>query len=77
MKKLFGFIASIWGRALRVVVGLVLVGLGLGLVGGVGGWVMFAIGVVLVLVGAFDVCLFSPLFGKPFLGSRLREWANK
>ena len=77
MKKFFGFMASIWGRALRVVVGLVLVGLGLGLVGGAGGWVMFAIGVVLVLVGALDVCIFAPLFGKPFVGERLREWAKK
>jgi hypothetical protein len=77
MKKFFGFMASIAGRAARVVVGLVLVGLGLGLVGGVGGWVMFAVGVVLVLVGAFDVCIFAPLFGKPFTGKRLREWAKQ
>jgi hypothetical protein len=76
MKKFFGFMASIAGRAARVVVGLLLVGLGLGLVGGVGGWVMFAVGVVLVLVGAFDVCIFAPLFGKPFVGGRLREWAK-
>ncbi len=76
MKKFFGFMASVWGRAARVVVGLVLVGLGLGLVGGVGGWVLFAVGVVLVLVGALDVCLFAPLFGKPFTGARLREWAK-
>ena len=77
MKKFFGFMASIAGRAARVVVGLVLVGLGLGLVAGVGGWVMFAVGVVLVLVGALDVCLFAPLFGKPFTGKRLREWAGQ
>lgn len=77
MKKFFGFMASIAGRALRVVAGLVLVGLGFGLVGGAGGWVMFAVGVVLVLVGAFDVCIFAPLFGKPFTGSRLREWAKE
>ncbi len=77
MKNFFGFMASMAGRAARVVVGLLLVGLGLGLVGGVGGWVMFAVGVVLVLVGAFDVCLFAPLFGKPFTGSRLRAWAKQ
>jgi len=76
MKKFFGFMASIAGRAARVLVGFVLVGLGLGLVGGAGGWVMLAVGIVLVLVGAFDVCIFAPLFGKPFVGSRLREWAR-
>lgn len=76
MKKFFGFMASVAGRATRVVVGFVLVGLGLGLVGGAGGWVMLAVGIVLVLVGAFDVCIFAPLFGKPFVGSRLREWAS-
>ncbi len=77
MKKFFGFMASIAGRAARVLAGLILVGLGLGLVGGVGGWVMFAVGVVLVLVGALDVCIFAPLFGKPLSGERLRAWAKE
>ena len=76
MKKFFGFMASIAGRAARALVGFVLVGLGLGVVGGAGGWVMLAVGIVLVLVGALDVCIFAPLFGKPFVGSRLREWAK-
>lgn len=76
MKAFFGFMASVWGRALRAAAGVVLIGLGLGLVGGAGGWVMFAIGVFLVLVGALDVCVFAPLFGKPFTGKRLREWAK-
>jgi hypothetical protein len=76
MKKFFGFMASIAGRAARAIVGLVLVGVGLGVVGGVGGWVMFAVGVFLVLVGALDVCIFAPLFGKPFGGKKLREWAK-
>jgi hypothetical protein len=76
MKKFFGFMASMWGRVLRAAAGAALILVGLGVVGGVGGWVMFAVGVVLVLVGAFDVCIFAPLFGKPFMGKPLRDWAK-
>jgi hypothetical protein len=76
MKKFFGFMASMSGRILRAAAGGVLIGLGLGLVKGTGGWVMLAVGVFLVLVGLFDVCVFAALFGKPFTGKRLREWAK-
>jgi predicted alpha/beta hydrolase len=76
MKKFFGFMASTAGRILRAAAGGVLIGLGLGLVKGNGGWVMLAVGAVLVLVGLLDVCLFAPLFGKPFTGKHLREWAK-
>ncbi len=76
MKILFGFLASTAGRAVRVVAGLLLIGLGLLVVGGWRGWVMFAVGLVPLLAGAFDVCVFAPLFGKPFVGGRLREWAR-
>lgn len=76
MKKFFGFMASIAGRILRAAAGGVLIGLGLGLLDGTGRWVMVAVGAFLVLVGLLDVCVFAPLFGKPFTGKRLREWAK-
>jgi hypothetical protein len=62
------FMASPMGRWLRVVAGLALIALGLFAVGGVGGGVLAAVGVVPLLAGMFNLCLFAPLFGAPFLG---------
>jgi hypothetical protein len=76
MKKFFGFMASDAGRLARIVAGLVLMGLGLLLVGGWRGWVMVGAGAVPLLAGVLDVCVFAALFGKPFTGKRLREWAK-
>jgi uncharacterized protein YhhL (DUF1145 family) len=61
-----GFMRSTTGRALRVVVGVVLVLLAL-----VGPWastalnvILLILGIVLILVGALNYCLLAPLFGK-------------
>jgi hypothetical protein len=66
----FRFMASKTGRATRVVGGLALIIIG-ALIGGAG-WILAVIGLVPLLAGAFDVCVFAPLARKPFSGDRLR-----
>lgn len=64
------FLSSSSGRWVRVLAGIVLI------VTGViaSGWylILAALGAVFVLVGAFDVCLLAPLFGKPLGGKEFR-----
>ncbi|MBT8191765.1 MAG: DUF2892 domain-containing protein [Acidimicrobiia bacterium] len=66
----FRFMASKAGRATRVVGGLVLIVLG-AVIGGAG-WILAVVGLVPLLAGAFDVCVFAPLMRKPFSGDELR-----
>jgi hypothetical protein len=73
MNAFFRFIASPVGRLIRAVAGLVLIWVGLGWVQGTGGWVLVIVGLVPLLAGAFDRCVFAPLFGLPFVGWRLRR----
>lgn len=72
MKGFFGFMASPAGRITRVVAGVALILVGLLVVGDVVGYVIAAIGLVPLLAGLFDVCVFSKLFGGPFKGSEIR-----
>ncbi len=67
-----GFMASRTGRWTRMLVGASLV------VGGlssdsVKGRVMALVGLVPLLAGAFDVCLFGPLVGLPIRGEAIRR----
>ena len=77
MKGFFRFIAGPAGRAVRIVAGLVLIAVGLGLIHGVGGWILVIVGLVPLAAGVFDRCVFAPLFGLPFLGPQLREEVEK
>ena len=61
------------GRAVRVVAGIVLVVVGLWLVGGTGGVILAVVGLVPLLAGLFDFCVFAPLFGLPFMGKQVRQ----
>lgn len=72
MKGFFGFMASPAGRITRVVAGVALILVGLLVIGEVAGYVVAAIGLVPLLAGAFDVCVFSRLFGGPFKGEEIR-----
>ncbi len=73
MKAFFGFIASPTGRGVRIVAGLALILIGLLAVGNIWGWILAIVGLVPLLAGLFDRCVFAPLFGLPFVGPRLRE----
>jgi hypothetical protein len=76
MDGLFRFLASTAGRVTRVVAGLILIVVGLLLIHGVGGWIVAIIGLVPLAAGLFDVCVFAPLLGMPFVGSSLRMFLN-
>jgi hypothetical protein len=41
-------------------------------IGGMAGYVVAAIGLVPLLAGTFDKCVFSRLFGGPFSGQEIR-----
>lgn len=72
MNPVVKFLATSTGRAIRIAagVGLILWGL-LGLAGATG-IVVAIIGLVPLLAGLFDFCVFAPLFGAPLSGPRIR-----
>ena len=70
------FMASGLGRGLRIVAGIILIAVGLAVVGGTGGIVLAVIGLVPLLAGVVDVCLFAPLFGAPLKGTDVRAHAK-
>ena len=73
MNAFFRFLANSNGRVVRIVAGLLLIAIGLFWVHGTGGWVLAIVGWAPLLAGAFDKCLFAPLFGLPFNGPQLRD----
>ncbi|WP_238625737.1 YgaP family membrane protein [Aggregatilinea lenta] len=70
---LINFLASSTGRIVRIVAGAALVVLGLAVVGGTGGIILAVVGLVPLLAGLFDFCVFAPLFGMPFGGKDIRS----
>ena len=69
------FFATPAGRWARAAVGAVLLVLAF-VVGGAWAWVLGVLGVVFVAVGALDVCLLAPLFGKPLRGRDFRALSS-
>jgi hypothetical protein len=72
MDGLLRFFASTNGRMARVVAGAILLLVGVFVIGGTVGWIIGIIGLVPLLAGMFDFCVFAPLMGKPFMGNALR-----
>jgi hypothetical protein len=73
MKDFFKFLASRNGRIIRIVVGIILIAIGLfANINTVVGYILIVVGLVPLLAGIFDVCVFAPLFGRPFSGKKLR-----
>jgi hypothetical protein len=66
------FMASGLGRAVRIVAGIALIAGGLLSIGGTPGYLVAAIGLVPLLAGTFDKCVFSRLFGGPFSGPAIQ-----
>jgi len=77
VNEFFRFIAGPVGRLIRVIAGLALIVIGLWLIQGVVGWILAMVGLVPLLAGLFDRCVFAPLFGLPFDGYRLRHDLDK
>ncbi len=72
MNPFVTFMASTAGRITRVVAGILLVALGLFGIHGVGGTILAVFGLVPLVAGLFDFCVFAPLFGAPMSGPKIR-----
>ena len=72
MNPLIKFMASTTGRIVRVVAGIVLIAWGLLGLTGTTGIIVAVIGLVPLLAGLFDFCVFAPLFRNPFKGKEIR-----
>jgi hypothetical protein len=69
--KFSQFMASTIGRGIRILAGLALIVVGIALGGG--WWALAVVGLVPLLAGAFDVCIFNPLFHQPLSGRVVRQ----
>ncbi|HSR48126.1 MAG TPA: DUF2892 domain-containing protein [Anaerolineales bacterium] len=72
MNPFVTFMASTAGRAVRILGGIALIAWGLLGLGGTWGIVVAVIGLVPLLAGVFDFCVFAPLFGAPLSGPKIR-----
>jgi hypothetical protein len=72
MNPFIKFMASPAGRIIRIIAGIVLIALGLLVVHGVGGIILAVVGLVPLVAGLFDFCVFAPLFGAPLGGKQIR-----
>lgn len=73
MNGLFSFLASTAGRWTRIIAGAALVAWGYFGLTGTTSIIVIVIGLVPLLAGIFDVCVFAPLFRLPFGGPELRK----
>ena len=72
--KFSKFMASPAGRLLRIVAGLVLVYVGFFVMKNLGGYIIGVVGIVPLLAGIFDFCVFAPLFSMPLSGKAIRAY---
>ncbi len=61
------------GRVVRIGAGIILVALGLLVMSGIGGVIVAIVGLVPLVAGLTDYCVFAPLFGLPFSGKAIRS----
>jgi len=72
MNPFVKFMAFPAGRITRVVAGILLIALGLFAIHGVCGIILAIVGLVPLVAGLFDFCVFAPLFGAPMSGPKIR-----
>jgi len=73
MNPFVSFMASSTGRIVRVVAGIALVVWGWFGIGGATGMIVGIVGLVPLVAGVFDFCVFAPLFGAPLSGPKIRS----
>lgn len=73
MNPFVSFMASGAGRLTRIVAGILLVAWGLWGLSGAAGIIVIVVGLVPLLAGLFDFCVFAPLFGEPLSGPAIRS----
>lgn len=62
--RFLSFMNTTTGRAIRIVAGLALIGVGV-LIGGVGGTLLAVVALAPIATGVFGVCPINPLVGQP------------
>jgi hypothetical protein len=72
MNPFVSFMASATGRVVRVVAGLALIAWGWFGLTGTTSIIVMVIGLVPLIAGLFDFCVFAPLFGAPLSGPKIR-----
>jgi hypothetical protein len=72
MKALFKFMASKNGRITRAIAGLIIIFVAFSLQG-TARVVLIVVGLLPLLAGVFDFCIFAPFFKMPFMGEALRD----
>jgi len=72
MNPFVSYMASTTGRITRIVAGIALIAWGLMSLEGTTGIIVALVGVVPLLAGLFDFCVFAPLFGNPLSGAKIR-----
>ena len=66
------FMSSLSGRMLRIVAGIILIVVGLIVVHGTGGIILAIVGLVPLVAGLFNFCVFASLFGGPFFARDIK-----
>lgn len=72
MNPFVTFMASGTGRIARIVAGIALILVGLLVVKETTGIIIAVVGLLPLLAGLLDFCIFAPLFGAPLSGPRIR-----
>lgn len=67
------FMASPAGRILRIIAGIALITWGVTSASTTLTIVLIIVGLVPLLAGLFDWCVFAPLLGAPFQGKKIRD----
>lgn len=67
------FLTSGAGRAARILLGLIVMGLGLGVVQGTAGTLMALVALIPISGGLFDFCLLGFALGYPLSGAQARK----
>ena len=65
MNPFMKFMASPAGRITRIIAGIALIALGLLVVHGVGGIILMVVGLLPLVAGLFDFCVFAPSIRRP------------
>ncbi len=72
MNPFVKFMSSTTGRITRIVAGIAIIALGTLVVHGTGGIILTIVGILPLVAGLFDFCVFAPLFGAPLSGKQIR-----
>ncbi len=73
MNPFVKFMSSPSGRITRIIAGIALIMIGLLAVHGLGGTILAIVGLLPLVAGLFDFCVFAPLFGAPLSGKQVRS----